>query len=167
MDEKQTYRDELREIAPELADIDRQNPFRVPPGYFRELPDRIMARIAEEERQPVRGTWLDRQIDLVVRILRHPQYALALASLTIVLAVAAVMWLPNGEDAVALDITTEEAFAYVMNNIDSYEAYDLMALDPSMTFAEVDLMDLEQSEVDEALEIILDDIDDATLEEYY
>jgi hypothetical protein len=78
-----------------------------------------------------------------------------------------VLFVPQKDAAFTLDISADEALVYVMDNIDVYEAGDLMALDPSLTFDEADLMDLEQAEVDEALELIIYDMDDATLEEYF
>jgi hypothetical protein len=168
MKDERGFHQELREIAPDLAKHEKANGYSVPPAYFRTLPDRVMARIAEEEKQKEGiGAWLERPLAVLTGVLRHPQYALGLATLAIVIVVAAVLFVPQKDAAFTLDISADEALVYVMDNIDAYEAGDLMALDPSLTFDEADLMDLEQAEVDEALELIIYDMDDAMLEEYF
>ena len=45
MNRRKEISDELKEAAPQLADIDFQHPYRIPVGYFENLSERIMLRI--------------------------------------------------------------------------------------------------------------------------
>lgn len=40
----------LKEMAPVLFSLKRENPFEVPPGYFESLPDLIMAKLPQKRR---------------------------------------------------------------------------------------------------------------------
>jgi len=42
--------DELKNIAPELSKIKKENPFRVPPYYFDDFPARLQMKIEEDVR---------------------------------------------------------------------------------------------------------------------
>lgn len=43
--EKKKIKTELQDAAPELGNLERENPFSVPPGYFENLPSQIQERI--------------------------------------------------------------------------------------------------------------------------
>ncbi len=49
MENKDTILEELRELSPAIADINRSNIFSVPKAYFDDLPEIILARIQAEE----------------------------------------------------------------------------------------------------------------------
>ena len=48
MNRRKEIPDELKDIAPSLAGIDFQQPYKVPAGYFESLPEQIMLRIRLE-----------------------------------------------------------------------------------------------------------------------
>jgi hypothetical protein len=48
MNRRKEIADELKNIAPTLAGIDFQHPYRVPAGYFENLPEQVMLRIRLE-----------------------------------------------------------------------------------------------------------------------
>jgi len=49
MNRRKEIPDELKNIAPSLAGIDFQQPYKVPAGYFEDLPEQIMLRIRLED----------------------------------------------------------------------------------------------------------------------
>lgn len=54
-----TEHDDLRRIAPMLADLPRHDPFVVPAGFFDQFPHRVQARAVTPTR-PKAGAWLRR-----------------------------------------------------------------------------------------------------------
>ena len=54
MNRRKEILDELTDAAPNLAGIDNQHPYRVPAGYFENLPEMILLRIKTENAGSVR-----------------------------------------------------------------------------------------------------------------
>ncbi|MDX1477986.1 MAG: hypothetical protein R3301_09805 [Saprospiraceae bacterium] len=164
----QSVIDELRQIAPDLAEVPRDEPWQVPHNYFRELPDAVMHRIRDEAARPGLVARFQQEVAGWLASLRQPRVALVYASV-LALVVAAVFIQPfaGPGDGLLADIPTDEALEYVLNNLDDYAPSEIYALgDPgALNFA--DLQDLSDQELDEALDVILDDLDTESLEEIF
>lgn len=102
-DDKQIGHNEdgdLKNSAPHLFGMEKQNPFSTPDGYFDELSSKVINRVAEEKqvRQPV---W---------RFIFQPKIAIAASVVAIGLTVATKFVFFNNVD-VKEAVTTEELFA--------------------------------------------------------
>lgn len=113
-------RDELRGIAPGLNEMKREDGCTTPHNYFKELPNRVFARIAEEKQRPIQAaSW--------IRSLLKPRYAIALASV-LILIVAGVWYSGVQKPANPLaEITEDEAIEYVLNNLHEFSNEDLIS----------------------------------------
>ncbi len=177
-------RDELND-SPFLKKMKEQpgEGFNVPKHYFQQLPDEVMRQMKQPAPAIVPSGlgWLER-IEQFVLGLMQPRYALALASVLVL--VAAVVFLKeknavNNLSALAElqleDISDEELFAYVSNNISDFDrSLVVEASAPEVpesvqpkkpTFkAEVAKPDVE--EMEEYLDEVIDEVDLKDLEEY-
>ena len=136
--------------------------FKVPPGYFEGLTDRVMSRIDQETQVRPRQA-VFRQIRSAVF---SPRYAAAVAA--VVIAIAALVLMPdaqNGQELLA-GISDDDAYEYVMNNIYSYNTEDLLSVAEDIELAESYIM-FEDDDVDAAIEELLNDIDPNELEELF
>jgi len=93
--EKENIKNELSQNAPLLAGMEKQEHFKVPAHYFDGLQQRVLERIRIEA--PVKTAqpmpwWVDRLLWLF-----QPQYAVAFATVLIVVVMAAVLQLPQTE----------------------------------------------------------------------
>lgn len=112
--------DELRKIAPELSEMKLEDGFTTPHNYFKELPDRVFAKIATEEVPAAQSlSWL--------RNLLKPKYRFAYA--TVLILIAAGVWYSQSISSVvvAIEISKEDALQYVMNNLHEYSSEDLIS----------------------------------------
>ena len=142
MKDKDELRDEL-ENSPFLKKMKEQpgDGFKVPKNYFQHLPNEVMRKVKEPAPTPVQQpSWLER-IEQFVKGMVQPRFALALASV-IVLVVAGVVFLKDKNAAATLpavtevtleDISDEELFAYVADNISDFNRQQMLeAADPEL-----------------------------------
>lgn len=153
--------EELKQIAPELAKIKKQEHYSVPPRYFRELPDRIMKQIntAEQQASGIRPVY-----EAIVTALRRPRYALVAASVAALVITFIILPTDRTENDLLAKVTTDEAYAYVRENIDDYSAQELYAVDPDVDISVVGIGDMSNEELEEAYDMMLEDIDSESLE---
>ena len=157
-------KDELKE-APFLAKRQRQEDgFQVPPGYFRELQDQVIARLQEEEQprasQPMTLT------DRWQRWKRTYRVAASLAATFVLLGLAWFLWRPSGSELPA-QLTYDELHEYVQENIDDFELDILLRYSYGEDVPEglFPASDMEQDEIDRYLDQELDEIELESLEE--
>ena len=137
MKNKDELRDEL-ENSPFLKEM-KERPsdgFQVPKNYFQHLPNEVMRKVKEPTSAPVRQpSWLE-QMGQFVQGLLQPRYALALASV-VVLVVAGVGFLKDKNATTTLpamaevqlaDISDEELFAYVSDNISDFNRQQMLEI---------------------------------------
>jgi hypothetical protein len=103
-----------------LEDIPKNNPFKVPDGYFDKLPGMIQARIAEKSD--------------VKEVKPYFRYALQYALPVIILAVVGVIYLvppaAKDVDTMLASVSTEELVTYLEESeITTEELLDEMTLD--------------------------------------
>ena len=159
MPHREEILNELGRNAPNLRDI-KSDGFRVPEGYFEDLPDLVFARIAQEElivperteQQGFFEQWL-----APFAYLLQPRYA-ALELAGIALFIAAVFLFSKSKikiNTLALeDLEQSEVVQYVENNLEEFEE-------------ELFILDSEPTPQNEYLEGILEEIDINTLEELF
>ncbi|MCC6722933.1 MAG: hypothetical protein IT258_00385 [Saprospiraceae bacterium] len=127
-------RDELGEL-PFLKKMKEQSPqtgLQVPKNYFKHLPDEVLRKAKEPVPQPLpQPSWMERAGEFFAGLLQ-PRYAMAFAS--VLALVVAGIWFIGKSDretappiaAVSLnDISDEELFAYVSENISDFD-HDLV-----------------------------------------
>lgn len=127
MKNKDEWREELDGFSPFLKKMkDRDEGFKVPPDYFKSLPDEVMKKAAPE--RPANRTWADALAALVQRYWQ-PGYALALATAA-VLVVAAVCMLNKDKkteapwpvaQALLNEIPDETLQHYISDNIGDFD----------------------------------------------
>jgi hypothetical protein len=170
MENKDEIRKELEELSPFLSKMKKEKEgFEVPTNYFKQLPDLIMDRIQEEE-APSYSTapttnWLDQIIERI-QLLLQPQYAMALASVAI-LIVASIFFFGQNDDlanaTTLAEVSDDEISSYVMNNVEEFEMDLLMEVMDEEVLEEE--LENESSGDDNYLDDIIDDLSDEELEE--
>ncbi len=163
MKEKDEIRKELEELAPGLSKIKREQPFQVPPTYFKELPDEMLEKARQ---QPTGPAWWSTLGEWVSSLLTPQRLAWQLAAIAVV--VVAGIWMvrshqPAEELPSVADLSVEEMQLYVSNNIDEFDV-DILLEESNLTYIDVPLLDttaIEQEYLDE----FLDDLDLNDLEE--
>lgn len=152
---KDKNQDQLKDIAPRLAQLREHLPTPKPPvGYWENMTDSLMDKIHQEPQSTGR----------VVGLRRKPIYWMGLAA-SLLLLLAAAWWIslePQGEGATVAttweDISTEEVQSYVFNNIEDFELdwFVQEELDPMPNY------DLDAESIESFLEedINLEDLED-------
>jgi hypothetical protein len=154
--------DELKDLAPGLAKMQQGEGYSVPPTYFRDMQNKVMSQVLQEEQKAPAGSWLRNLVEQYF----SPRYALAIATVAIVI-VAAVVYNGQGSDNELLaSITEEDAFEYVFANIDEYEIMDIYALSDE-GYAGITLDDLSDEDLDFAIDALIDDIGSESLDQLY
>lgn len=170
MENKDEIRKELEELSPFLSKMEKKKGgFEVPANYFKQLPDLIMDRIQEEETPSYSvaptTNWLDQIIERI-QLLLQPQYAMALASVAI-LIVASIFFFGQNDNltnaTTLAEVSDDEISSYVMNNVEEFEMDLLMeVMDEEVLEAETEN---EPSGDENYLDDIIDDLSDEELEE--
>lgn len=134
--EPETDINELRQVAPRLANIRKEDPFRVSDGFFEQFPHRVQA-MAVDKRTSRTGAWMKRMaialplvatVAVCTHLLRRETGSAPVINIT---AEEAARLLPNGTvsiqeilstaepsdwpdlGAVTMQLTPDEAAAYV------------------------------------------------------
>lgn len=157
MKEKDEIRKELEELAPGLSKIKREQPFQVPPIYFKELPEEILEKA---RRQPTGPAWWSSLSEWMGSLLTPQRLVWQLAAVAVLL-VAGIWMIRSNQEVNDLpniaDLSVEEMQVYVNNNIDEFDV-DILLEESNLTYIDVPLLDstaIEQEYLDE----ILDDLD--------
>ena len=158
---EQNIRDELKGIAPNLSQMKGTEGYSVPPVYFRELQNKVLDQLQNEKQEQRAGNWLSE----LIRNYLNPRYALALATLVIVVVTAVVLSEDN-DTALLASISSEEAYAYVYGHIGDYETMDLYTL-AYVEDADFFIDEFSDEEINYAIDVLLEDIDAESLEELY
>ena len=157
MKEKDEIRKELEELAPGLSKIKREQPFQVPPTYFKELSEEILEKA---RRQPTGPVWLNSLSEWMGSLLTPQRLAWQLAAIAVL--VVAGIWIIRSNQQVddlpnIADLSVEEMQDYVSNNVGEFDV-DILLEESNLTYIDVPLLDstaIEQEYLDE----ILDDLD--------
>jgi len=172
MDRKKEIKEELEQISPFLADLKKENPFKVPANYFDDLSDQVLEKArpsaASESVGVKNGPGLLDQLAVFIQRLFQPQYAVGFATVAL-LIVAGLFFLKNDEDptlATSEELTLEEATDYLAANIDEFDTDLLMSVEfGEDEIDEISLVEIGEEEFNEVLEDLLEDFDEEDLEE--
>lgn len=176
MKEKDKIKEELEALSPLLARMKEAGgqPFRVPEGYFKALPDDVLRRARAEEglAREKRSARPENRSPGWLQWLLIPQWAAGIAIALLLVAAGAYLFWPQPagpypEDALA-GISDEEAKTYISEHIGEFEL-ELM-LEASVVSAgdvpEVEILpDIQQEDLDLYLEDLIEDISLDELEE--
>lgn len=162
MDKRNEIREELNELSPFLSKLkDKGDGFTTPVNYFDSLSAEIMQKTGlNKQKQP--GIW--EQFINSLHLLLQPRYAMALASLAILIVAGLYFLKPNTTNSsfqpIMAELTTEEIGDYITSHIDEFEMELLVEAEEE----EVEIP-VEQQEMEEYLDNIIDEIDIEELEE--
>jgi hypothetical protein len=176
MKHKEDILNELEELSPRLAQIKREEmPLEVPATYFAELQRDVLWQIRQEQRaaaqpetKPAPANWF-----AWFDFLRRPRYAVAFATLAVLLVAAIWVLAPragssdNGLNPAFATLTEAEALEYIEDNVQDFDV-ELLA-----QFANLDLLEAtatsgwSDEEWDDILDALLDEADIQTLEELF
>lgn len=127
MKQRERIQNELEEIAPSMAKMDKTEPFKTPQDYFEQFPDQMRLKINGQSQYLPQDNTLIQTIEQYLEILLKPTYAAALSAL--------FLFLLTGGYALYLDqpqspsfqqefnisnLSNQEVSAYVANNIDQF-----------------------------------------------
>lgn len=116
---------ELKNIAPELSKIKKDNPYTVPDGYFAGFMDELHTKIQEEENQPAET----KSKKLTVKTLR-PYFAIA-AGFALLFVLWHVILLYMGKNSNEIAMVPDSAqvynYSYEVENIDEMTVIDYLA----------------------------------------
>ena len=127
MEQKDDIRKELNDLAPKLANLKKDNPFKVPDYYFQGLPDKLLER-AKAEPVPLTER-IEAALNGFFSRIFQPRYAVTFATCLVVVAVS-IGYLKNRETATVpgaqfsvqfSKLSTEAIDTYILNNFDDYE----------------------------------------------
>lgn len=177
MENRDDIQKELSELSPLLSKLKMQPPtMQAPEHYFDHLPDQVWNRLQETVQQaPVsrpaaREAWWKQWMQ-ALQVLLQPQYALALASVVVLVVAAFFFFRPRADvdiSAPLAALTAEDAADYVVGHIDEFDLSLLLEATESVP-AQVESPTLHKpapgdSSLDNYLEEIIDDIDIEDLE---
>ncbi|MDX2003222.1 MAG: hypothetical protein SFW35_12355 [Chitinophagales bacterium] len=163
-------RKELEEIAPHLAAKEKQNPFLVSENYFSQLEEQLLAQIATSPAPPKPDMWQEMRASLAY-LGRMLGTGRVLAPALIAIFVLGVsLWLyrmptPPPQALQLSSVSDAELMAYVQEDLDDI---DLTQLDSATleTVATASAFRPAPSALsNEDLDLLIEHIDDQTLEE--
>ena len=136
MEPKKEIQEELEQISPFLAGLDKTQNFKVPVNYFEEMQEDLWQKVAPESKSaPVavqKKTWLS-QLDEWLANWFQPRLALSLASLLLLLTAGWYFMssVDGSEELVAVEssLLDDEAYDYFAQNFDEFDAELLSQLD--------------------------------------
>jgi hypothetical protein len=145
--------DELRKIAPTLAEIPKYNPFIVPDGYFDELPALIQEKVIESGKViPLkeRFAWIFR-----------PQMAIA-AAITLLIIIAAVIMRNNSvsEEKVNVPFAVNDTSSSPEDtSIHASEEFALYSVDEATLIESVEGEEIAQATISDEPSVSNEDIE--------
>ncbi|MBK6950168.1 MAG: hypothetical protein IPH16_20690 [Haliscomenobacter sp.] len=131
MNPKVELRDELRALSPLLEQLKSgKEGFQVPETYFQNLEGELLERIQQQERRtPVRIPWWQPLLEQW-QLLLQPRYALALASVLVLVAAGGYLIVRTGPGAAPCQdiacLTAEEVRSYIETNIHDFDTRTIL-----------------------------------------
>jgi hypothetical protein len=169
MKERDPIQEELEQLSPALAKLRKQGRRKapVPPAdYYEQLSDRVMGRIAEEERSPLKvvsKNWgRTRQLSYT--------WASLAAALLLALGVSLYLFLPQdtSTDHTLASLSDAEAQSYIEHNIDEFEIGLMLEAElVQMEDAELPVELLPEIGEEEAEEYLYDLLEEEDLEAFF
>ena len=171
MDKRNEIREELKELSPFLSKLkEKGDGFSVPANYFESLSEEIFDKTGLNSSKAVKHRkGIFEQFIESLQLILQPRYAMALASIAILLVAGIYFLRPASgnntqEVAIMAELTNEEIGDYINSNIDDF-ATDLMVEAETEGIDITPELEADPSEVEEYLDNIIDEIDIDELEE--
>lgn len=130
MNPKEELRDELKALSPLLEQLKAtKEGFQVPENYFRNLEGELLERIRQERRTPARAPWWQPLLEQW-QLLLQPRYALALASVLVLIAAGGYLIVRTAPGAAPCQdiacLTAEEVRSYIETNIHNFDTRTIL-----------------------------------------
>ena len=164
---KEEINDELRQIAPFLADLKKQDPFKTPKFYFDTLVDSVLQKGQPESNKILPTQYNERknllsQLGEWISALMQPRWVMAMASVAI-LTVGSWFYLKKQDVRPAqqlTEVTTDDIHQYIKDNIDDFEEDLLVENDILTSDTEGDILkNISDEDIEQYLKENLDDKD--------
>jgi|GEM_PF-3758071 len=161
--------DEIRDIAPTLIKVGRENPFRVPPQYWSTLEQKVLGDLPMDD---IPDQYFDGLADQVLAQANQPQKAkvipfnyralLSVASIMLIGVLAYMTWSidETNMDSMASTETAAEEFDFLLDN-EQLQLTDVLDLLDDEVFEDLEIGDTDEIEID----FLDDDLHDYTEEE--
>ncbi len=169
MNRHEEIQKELKELSSRLADTEKQEGFTVPVNYFESLADKVLEQVknetvAEPAPKPKQVSWFDQLAESIVSLFQ-PQFAVAFASLALLLVAGVYLYPKSTTTNTELALTVDEAEYYLAENLDDFD--DELLLEIGLDEGDDLYLDseLESEYIEEYLNEIIDEIDDSTLDD--
>ena len=128
MNQREIIQNELEEIAPSLAQMNKNEPFETPQGYFEQFPERMHQNIVEQSQFAHDENPLTQSIRQYPDVLFKPAYAAALSVLLLILITGSYALYLNRSAASLIQhegsiykLSSREVSAYVSDHIDQFD----------------------------------------------
>lgn len=168
-------RKELQSMSPflEVMKTEKEG-FKVPDNYFSSLADDVLWKIrteplALEVKEPLRKSWIEK-IESLLSTVMPPRYALALASIVLLLVAGIFFIRPafTPQDELA-SLSKDEIHQYLINHAHELDPETLVDLTEQQkgTNQEIDPLLLPSEEVEQYLDDLSNRVDPETLEEIF
>lgn len=119
MSENKNIQDELNELAPRLAKMQKTNPFVVPDNYFETLPQIILQKAILQEKKSF--DWIG-----WLQYLLRPKFSLSFGVLIFAVIFSVKIFEKKTSAVSDFDkLTSDELHEYIQKNIDEYDENDL------------------------------------------
>jgi hypothetical protein len=171
---------EIADIAPLLASMDKQNPFKVPEGYFSSMENRLLDSIESKSvfQNTVPAGYFDHLAENVIEKIHADSHTRVIpmykkrwlsiaASLIIILGAGYLLNAPSNTPdntgELVLDIQPEDALEYLIENDNLYltDLLNLNLLEEDMLSETSNVTNFENTDID----ILLNELDPEDLEE--
>ena len=157
----QNIQEELQELSPLLAKMQQsEDGFNVPDNYFDYLSASVLEQVKLEP-TPIQKKEIAPSKPWY-SFFWNPQFATGFAGIALLLAIAFFFRNPSNDTTQVALISIDEMESYIADNLDEFDT-DLI-IDETWE-EELGEIQLETEEMDDYLETILDEIDDASLEQ--
>ncbi|MFK8102200.1 MAG: hypothetical protein AB8G15_06745 [Saprospiraceae bacterium] len=169
MKHKKEIQEELDQIAPFLAKIEKRESYQVPHDYFTRLSEQISTQVALEPRQkiaaqvPPTSLWRS----LTNLLAGKFQMRTIVAAASVLLCVGSFFYWSSGQQSSVETIAAAQYLSYVEENLDEFEEEILLELNQEEDLG-IDLLtdtEIKEQTLDNYLEEFLDDLEDQSLEE--
>lgn len=158
--------DELKEIAPNLSKLSKDEVFETPVNYFNDLQAEVLAKVNQEISNKQEDTKTVSLIDHVwngLALLFQPKVGISLAGFGLLFFAAyqvlTISTGDNNDNNMLAEVSSDQIEAYIYANIDEFEDELFEELDLSETETEL-LFDLESEDLEEYIDEHIDEFED-------
>lgn len=159
---KKEILEELEELSPFFAKMKEQEPsdgFKLPENYFEFLTDSVMEQVKLEP-NPISQKVIKKK-NAWYHFFFQPQL-LGATGLALMLIIALFFYNQPKASTLEVGLSSQEAAIYISNHLDEFDTALFLKDD---LFLEIGEVEFETEELNQYLEEVIDELDDATLEQ--